>query len=148
MDRRKRVISVLIILAVGLHALPVILRQGQNQTLWPFLGWAMYKDSRAPGPVQAEKRRIVAVTRGGATEEVNWALTGMPLPAIGRTFVAPLMRHDSAAARQLMDRLNAGRSDPVVELRLEIERYTIVDTGLAREQQPPLTYRLDSSDAR
>jgi hypothetical protein len=146
--QRKLLISIFILLMIGLHALPVILRQGVRQTSWPFLVWAMYKDSRPPGPVQAEERALFAVTAEGAREAVNWPLTGLSGPAIGREYIQPLRRGDSSTARDLISRLNVRRSDPFVELRLEVKRYTISDTGLVREVVPVIAYRFDPGEAR
>jgi hypothetical protein len=148
MRQSKLWVSILIVLAIGLHAVPAIARQGQRQVMWPFLVWSMYKESRPPGPVTADKRRIMAVTADGRQEEVVDTLSGLARPVLGRSYIQPMMAGDSAAARRLLQRLNRGRTDPFVELRLEIERYTIADTGLVRKDEPVVAYRLDRSDAK
>jgi hypothetical protein len=140
----KLYISIFILLMIGLHALPVILRQGERQTLWPFLAWAMYKDSRPPGPIQAEERHLFGVTAKGMKEEVTWPVAGLSVHALGRTYIRPMLTADSSAARELLTRLNVGRADPFVEILLEIERYTISDTGLVREHLPVTAYRFGS----
>jgi hypothetical protein len=144
----KLYISIFILLMIGLHALPVILRQGQRQTLWPFLAWAMYKDSRPPGPIQAEQRHVFVVTAEGVREEVTPSLVGLSVPALGRTYVRLMLADDSSAARDLVTRLNVGRGDPYVELFLDVQRYTVSDTGLVREHRPVIAYRFAPTEAR
>lgn len=148
MRQPKLWVSVLIVLALGLHAVPAILRSGTRQVTWPFLVWGMYKESRPPGPITADRRRIIAVTASGSRKELEADLTGLSTPALGRDFVLPMMQGDSVAARRLFHRINTGRSDPFVELRVEVERYTIDDTGLVRNDNPIMAYRLDPADAK
>ncbi len=149
MRQSKVWVSVLIVLAVGLHAVPAVTRPGQQQVLWPFLVWGMYKESRPPGPVTADKRRLVAVTERGQREEVTSNLSGLSRPTLGRSFIQPMMAGDSSAARRLLRRLNDARpTDRFVELRLEIERYTIADSGLVRQDNPVIAFRLDPSDPK
>ncbi|MBA3345544.1 MAG: hypothetical protein H0T44_09650 [Gemmatimonadales bacterium] len=50
---------------------------------------------------------------------------------------------DSSAAQQLFRRLNLKRQDPFVELRLESERYTVTESGIAKEENPTITYRVE-----
>lgn len=139
--------SVLIVLALGLHAVPAIQRPGVKMVTWPFLVWGMYKESRGPGPITADKRRIIGVTASGHRGELEGDVTGLSLPTLGRDFMRPMMDGDSVAARRLFQRINTGRSDPFVELRVEVERYTITDTGLVRKDNPVMAYRLDPADA-
>jgi hypothetical protein len=148
MRQPKLWVSILIVLALGLHAVPVIMRRGTRQVTWPFLVWAMYKESRGPGPITADKRRIVGVTASGTRRKLEADITGLPSPALGRDFVRPMMDGDSVAARRLFQRINAGRHDPFVELRVEINRYSISDTGLVRIDPPVMAYRLDAADAK
>jgi hypothetical protein len=148
MRQPKLWVSVLIVLAIGLHAVPAILRPGVRQVTWPFLVWGMYKESRGPGPITADRRRIIAVTASGSGKQLEADVTGLSTPALGRDFVKPMMEGDSVAARRLFHRINVGRSDPFVELRVEIERYTIADTGLVRNDTPIMAYRLDPADAK
>jgi hypothetical protein len=139
--------SVLIVLALGLHAVPAIQRPGTKMVTWPFLVWGMYKESRGPGPITADKRRIIAITANGRREELEADVTGLSEPALGRDFVLPMMNGDSAAARRLFHRINARRGVPFVELRVEVERYTITDTGLVRKDNPIMVYWLDPAHA-
>ena len=148
MRQPKLLISIFILLMIGLHALPVILRQGERQTTWPFLAWAMYKDSRPAGPVQAEQRRLFGVTATGAREEVAWPMTGLSRPALGRSVIQPMLAGDSSAARDLINRVNVGRDDPFVEVLLEVDRYTVSDTGLVKQQLPVIAYRVSPTGAR
>ena len=72
-------ISALILLVLGLHAIPVISYQGHRQTRWPFLAWAMYARSWPPGPIQTMDRALVGRTAAGTEEEVTAWLAGLPV---------------------------------------------------------------------
>ena len=71
MRQPKAWISLFIVLVIGLHAVPVISFQGNRQTRWPILAWAMYAKSIPPGPIEMMKRRIVGFTAGGRQELVG-----------------------------------------------------------------------------
>jgi hypothetical protein len=148
MRQPKLWVSIVIVLAIGLHAVPAIMRPGTRQVTWPILVWGMYKESRGPGPITADKRRIVGVTASGTQRELEVDVTGLPSPGLSRDFVRPMMDGDSVAARRLFQRINTGRRDPFVELRVEVDRYTIADSGLVRLDTPIMAYRLDSADAK
>lgn len=147
MRQPKLLVSIFILLVIALHGVAA-LRRGQTQTYWPFLKWGMYKDSRPPGPIQAEKRRIVGVTQTGKTEEVTSNLVGLSGSTMGRLYVRPMMDGDSLAARQLLDRLNRERVDSFVELRLEVDRYTLTDSGIVKQENPISSYRAVSTESR
>ena len=59
----KTRISLFILLIIGLHAVPVVFYQGERQTRWPFLAWAMYSQSYPAGPITVAKRPKVRVPR-------------------------------------------------------------------------------------
>jgi hypothetical protein len=145
MPQPKVLISILILLVIGLHAVPVLLYQGKNQTRWPFLTWAMYAKSRPPGPVVATRSRIMGLTLKGEAERVTGTLLGLPTATLGRRYLQPMKEGDSSTARQLFSRLNRNREDPFVELRIEGETYTATDTGVVKQDNPVITYRLDRS---
>jgi hypothetical protein len=147
MRQSKVWISTFIILIIALHIVPV-LSASLRKRMWPILDWAMYKDARAPGPIQAKKKRIIAVTQKGQTEQVTADLLGSTAYGLHAIYEVPMLRNDSAAAQQLFKRLNVGRQDPFVELRLESETYTVSDTGVVRQVNPVITYRPDSSPSR
>jgi hypothetical protein len=44
--------------------------------------------------------------------------------------------------------VNIGRADPFVEVLLEVDRYTISDTGLVKQQLPVIAYRVSPTGAR
>jgi hypothetical protein len=149
MDWRKALISIAILLAIGLHFVPYLRRgPGQRNIFWPFLSWTMYRDSRPAGPIQAKKRRIIGLTRSGQTEEVTARLVGLGPPALSKLYIRPMMAGDSSAVRRLLARLNAGRKDAFVALRIEDETYTVTDSGLMKQQSPVLTYRVEASPTR
>jgi hypothetical protein len=147
MPSRKTVISIVILLAIGLHAAPVLL-WSERGTLWPFMRWAMYKNSRKPGRIDTHQRRVVAVTASGAADTVTPYLLGLSITVLKQRYIGPIGTGDRAAAAELVDRLNRGRSDPVVELRLTGETYSITDTGIVRSEYPAVTYRADRPEPR
>ena len=132
----KTWISLFILLVLALHAVPVLSYQGVRQTRWPFLAWAMYAKSYPPGPVIVTMRKIVGTSAGGKREEVTPKMVGLSKPAFRNAYGVPLGKDDSAAARQLMDRINRGRRESLVELRLETIQYRLTDTGVAVDTAP------------
>ena len=144
MRQPKPWISLFILVVIGLHALPVISYQGFRQTRWPILAWAMYAKSYRPGPVQTMRRRILAVTASGHQIELSPYQVGVSRPALGKSFARPLSSGDTATARELFRRLNRGRADPVMEVRLESETFTVTDSGVVRQTHPSAVYRADS----
>jgi hypothetical protein len=144
----KTRISLLILLVIGLHAVPVLSYQGEHQTRWPFLAWSMYAQSYAPGPITVATRRLIATFASGKEAEVTGRLVGLPGPAFRQMYIAPLWKGDSTPAYELIRRLNRERNDPVVRLRLEDERQTLADSGIARETLPPLIFQAQPSGSR
>lgn len=147
MPQRKTLISIVILLVIGLHAVPVLYRS-ERGTLWPFMQWAMYKNSRKPGPIDVHQRRILAISSKGARDTVTPHLLGLSITVLKQRYLGPLGTGDLSSAPELIDRLNRNRDDPVVELRLEGETYTVTDTGIARRDDPVVTYRADLSPSR
>lgn len=145
MRQPKAWISLFIVLVIGLHAVPVISFQGNRQTRWPILAWAMYAKSIPPGPIEMMKRRIVGFTAGGRQELVTPRLVGVNRGALTTRYVRPMWLGDTAVAQQLLSRLNHERKDPFVELRLEGEKYTLVGDSIVKEDFPALTYRAGQS---
>lgn len=144
----KTWISLAIITVIALHALPVLSYQGYRQTRWPILAWAMYAKSYPAGPVQTDRRRLVGVTAGGRRIPITSTLAGVPLPAMGKAFVRPLLQGDSATAQALFRRLNRTRTDPVTEIQVEVEIFAVTDTGLVTRTLPPVTYHAAPSSTR
>jgi hypothetical protein len=135
-------VSLWIALAVSLHAVPVLLRERPNPTTWPWLTWAMYKESRPAGPIVAERRRLSAVTESGRQVTVEEDSAGLSRFVINREFVRPWIVGDTGAAPRLFAHLNQRRQDPLVELHLSIQTYTVTDTGLAVSERV-LSYEPD-----
>ena len=146
--QRKTRISLLILLVIGLHAVPVLSYQGERQTRWPFLAWAMYARSYPPGPIVVVMARLIATTAGGKEEEISSRQVGLPGPAYYKTFVGPVSKGDSTAAFELIRRLNRERDDPVVQVRIEGDRVILADTGVVKEALPVVTYRAEPSASR
>ncbi len=143
----RTAVSAAIVLVVCLHAAPLLHRPTMKRQ-WPFMAWAMYKDSRPPGPISANKRRMIGTTAAGERMEVTARLVGLAPAAVARMYAKPMWSGDSAAARRFFERLNGGRPDPFVEIRLEGENFLVVDEGIAEQAIPPVTYRRSSSVAR
>ena len=138
--RRKTLSSVAILLAIGLHAVPVLYRS-ERGTLWPFMQWSMYKNSRKPGPIDTRPRRMLAITSRGVTDTVTPHLLGLSITVLKQRYLVPMATGDLSPAPELIRRLNRDRADPVVELRLEGETYTITDSGIVRTDDPVVVYR-------
>jgi hypothetical protein len=140
-------ISILIIAAVGLHAVPV-LYEPMRKRLWPFMDWGMYKYSRPAGPIQTNRMRVIGITLNGERQPITPHLVGSSGLALRGLYTRPMWDGDSSAARRLVRRINRGRADPFVELRLESERYLVTDTGVVRQENPVITYRVDPTEGR
>jgi hypothetical protein len=143
----KAWVSLWIVLAVGLHAVPIVLRQRQNQTTWPWLTWAMYKDSRPAGPIVGERRRLSGVTRAGRPVSIDEDSVGLSKFVVNRLFVRPWLLGDTTAAPRLVAHLNQRRRDPLVGIRLSVETYTVTDSGTAVRKRT-LSYEPDVTGAR
>jgi hypothetical protein len=102
----------------------------------------MYKGSRPPGPIRTVKKHIVGVTLKGMRQAVTPEFLGSSHFAIQGLYEMPMWRGDSLAAEKLFRRLNRQRADSFVELRLESETYIVTDTGLARKDNPAITYHV------
>ena len=139
-DRRKLLASVVIVLVIALHVVPVVY-SAERGTLWPFMVYAMYKHSRPAGPVEVNQRAILAVTASGARDTVTDRLLGVSVTVLDQRYHRPLMTGDTTVVPVIFERLNRGRSDPYVRLDLVSETYTVTDTGLARQANPVVTYR-------
>ena len=147
MRNSKAWVSLWIVLAVGLHAVPIALRQRQNQTTWPWLTWAMYKDSRPAGPIVGERRRLSGVTEAGRPVTIDEDSVGLSKFVVNRVFYRPWLLGDTTAAPRLFAQLNQRRRDPLVEIRLSVETYTVTDSGTAVRKQT-LSYEPDVTGAR
>lgn len=144
----KTRISLFILLILGLHAIPALWYQGERQTRWPFLAWAMYARSFPPGTIDMTTRRLVATFASGKEEQVTGPLVGLPSPAFQEAYVTPVWRGDSAAAYELMQRLNRVGTDPIMQLRFEGESKTLVDSGVVTTALPVLIFHAGPARAR
>ncbi len=141
----KTLVSTVIVLVIGLHLLPPIWRR-ERGTLWPFMQYAMYKNSRGPGPVEAKDRRIIAVMASGREDTVTTDLLGLSITVLEQRFLKPLAAGDTSAVPLLVERLErVAENEPVVEVRLESETFTVTDTGVVRTDNPVLRYPVTAS---
>jgi hypothetical protein len=138
---------VLIVLVIGLHAAPVLLYRTRKETLWPFLIWAMYKNSRAAGPIEARNTQVIGITAQGSKQAITWDFVGLPKFTFREMYIRHMRGQDSTAARQLMRRLNRSRTDPFVELRVITETYRLSDGSLEIQHNPVISFRGDSAYA-
>jgi len=141
-------ISILILLIVGLHALPVLSYQGTRQTRWPFLAWAMYAESYPPGPIEVVTRQLVATSRNGTSRLITYRDVGLSSPGLSSGYLRPFGRGDTSAGRWLVDRLNRVGPDSVAELRLQTFRYRLVDSGVVVDTLPVVVYPANPQAAR
>ena len=129
MTRRRKWVSAFILTILGLQVVPVAREwTGAQETLWPFLAWGMYRHSSGP-PVEAIRRRIVAVTANG-NRLVGPADAGFERFAFRRFYQTPIAEGDSAAARDLRQRLARRWGAPVREIVVEETVFTVADDGL------------------
>jgi hypothetical protein len=141
----KLAISAFILLVIGLHAAPILLYRSRKETLWPFLMWAMYKDSRPAGPVEARNTQLMGITAQGNEHQITSDLVGLPKFTFREMYIKNLRGEDSTAAQQLMRKLNRGRKDPFIELRLVTETYRLTDGGVMIQHNPIISFRDDSA---
>jgi hypothetical protein len=134
MHYHRLLVSILIISVIGIHALPAVKKlQGETQTLWPFLAWGMYRNSRDPGPIVTAVTRIIGVTSNGASTQVDANLVGVSSFVLKRLYIDPMLAGNLSVAQRLADRLNHEREDPFVRFRLETESHTLTDAGIAKD---------------
>ncbi len=143
MRRYKVLVSIAILLIIVLHTVPVLSRHWRKR-VWPFLDWAMYKDAVPAGPVRADIRQLVGVTRTGGRIDVDDDTVGVSSFVMDRLYIKPMIQGDSSAARQLAGLLNRERRDSIVEIRLETETYIATDSGIIKSQPPAIAYRVGS----
>lgn len=143
MRRYKVLVSIAILLIILLHAVPVLSRTWRKR-IWPFLDWAMYKDAVAAGPVKADIRQLVGVTRSGGRIDVDDDTVGVSSFVMDRLYIKPMLQGDSSAARQLAGLLNRERRDSIVEIRLETKTYIATDSGIVKSEPPAIAYRVGS----
>jgi hypothetical protein len=139
----KLFVSLLIMLVVGLHALPLLQRlQGKEQTWWPIMAWGMYSPSIPKGPISSEIRRTTGLTISGKQLPVGPEQSGLDVFTFGPIYVRSTWPESASAAQQLAERLNVKRDDPFVEFHLEVETYTITPSGIVKDTLPVALYRV------
>jgi predicted DCC family thiol-disulfide oxidoreductase YuxK len=138
-------ISVLIAFAVALHgwanvAKAIVPSSWMGDRSWPFLAYGMYRTSYGPGTIRATKSQLFALTARGDEFKVAPEVTALYGPALNRHYLGPMRNGNRAATRRLADRINIGRSDPVVGFRSDGETYAITDSGVILESRQSVTY--------
>jgi len=143
-DFKNIAISLLILLTIGLHAVPLVQRlDGKRQTLWPIMAWGMYRNSRgSEGPIRTSLRRIIGITSSGEELQIRPLDAGLSRFALRRMYTRPMYKGEASAAQRLADRLNRHRENPIMAFRLESKTYTITDTGIIEKENPPIIYQI------
>ena len=67
-------------------------------------------------------------------------IVGLRRQALYQHFVKPMLRGNLSATRQLADRINVDRQDPVIAFRVESESYAIADSGIVKGDKQSMTY--------
>jgi hypothetical protein len=131
----KMFVSIFVLLLLGGHALPVLQElQGHRQTLWPIMAWGMYRYAHdGTRPIQVSVRRLIGITARGKEFEITADHSGLFHTGFVRLYLGPIIHGDVSAAQGLADRVNIGRDDPVVALRLEGETHTLTPDGVVQK---------------
>jgi hypothetical protein len=137
---RRTFISGGIVLVVMLHLVPLAYPRSR---VWPFHFYAMYRNSIPPGPVFTRVRHVFATSASGKIQAITPKNTGLSSFHLDAVYFRPMARGDSSeAAARLLDQLNSRReADPFVEIRLEETKYTVTDSGITKQDAPPMIYR-------
>jgi hypothetical protein len=142
---RRTLISAGVVLVVALHIVPLLY---PRERFWPIMQWSMYRNSSAPGPVFTRIRKVFATTKSGKVEAITPGYTGLSIFVLERDYFRPWSKGDSTAPSRLLEMLNAQRrEDPFVDVRLEVTKYTITDSGIVTEQSPPTTFQPEAWDS-
>jgi len=142
--RRRTLISAGVLLVIALHAVPLLYpREG----FWPIMQWSMYRNSVAPGPVFTRVRTVTARTKSGKVEPITETTSGLSIFVLERDYFRPWMKGDSTAPSRLLKTLNAQpRQDPLVDVKMEVTKYTVSDSGIVTEQLPPTAFQPEDSN--
>lgn len=141
----KLCISIVIVLIIGLHVLPLLQRlQGERQTLWPIMAWGMYKHSFNAKwlPIRTIVERTIGITSRGEEVSIGPWQTGLSHFAFYRMYLTPMRQGDASAARRLAEQLNRERTEAIIAFRLETKTYTLSDSGIVREETPAVVYQV------
>jgi|GEM_PF-3861150 len=145
MSTSRKIISVAVIVICVFHVVPVAQRLlGVRQNLWPILAYAMYKDARPPGPIEAIVGEVVGITESGKEVIFTPDVTGLHHFGFERYFVSTMWRGtDQEAAQRLADRYNRGRDDPFVKFRLTSTAHTLENSEISTEELPVAHYTVN-----
>jgi hypothetical protein len=100
----------------------------------------MYAQSTPPGPIQALVSQLVAVSPHGRARKITYKDVGLSAPALASLYIRPFGRGDTSAGMWLFDRLNHLGPDSVAQIRLELLRYRLVESGIAVDTLPSVVY--------
>jgi hypothetical protein len=108
------------------------------------MAWGMYRYAHdGKQPIQASVRRLIGITSQGQEFEINAADSGLFDFGFERLYLGPIINGDASAAQALAQRVNRGRKDPVVGLRLEGEIYTLTNNGVVKKNYDNVTYSIN-----
>ena len=143
-SRYHSVISAIILLILGLHvgadAAKALHSSWIGDKFWPFLAYGMYRQSYQPGVIRATKQHVVALTARKKEIELNSATVGMGGQALYQHFISRMIGGNPTATAGLAERINLGRTDPVIAFRVESESYAITDAGVITEGKRSMVY--------
>ena len=142
---RHIILSLIILLLLGVQGWANVAKairpsSGLGDRSWPFLAYGMYRHSYGPGTIRTTKQHVIAITSRGNELKIDPHAAGMYGQALQRHYLDPMLSGDPSAPILLTNRLNTGREDPIVALRVERETYAISDAGLIPEGKQSIVF--------
>jgi hypothetical protein len=84
-------------------------------------------------PIEVSIRRLIGTTARGEEFEITAEHSGLFHTGFVRLYLEPIIHGDASAVQSLAERVNVGRDDPVVALRLEGETHTLTSDGIVQK---------------
>lgn len=145
MQPRKLWISGFVFLILLLHSAPIVqqLRE-RHQTFWPIMAWGMFRYAQHP-PIETTIWKVIAETESGRRIVVEPGDAGLGHAAFARLYRNPLVKGDTARARELSETLGPVHSESIERLIVEGTQYRVTDGGLEVQPRPSLVYSVGDS---
>jgi hypothetical protein len=93
-------------------------------------------------PIRTIRHRIHGITTQGEELEITKVHSGLGFWALNELYVEPMWAGDASAAQRLAERINRSLEKPVIAFRLQKEILTLSKTGILKEDEPVMTYRV------